>query len=61
MKFEELREKYTSFIYDRYEIEEDEDNLTIFYYFEIPGLSEFRPKLVFPKNIIKTLASITHK
>lgn len=53
MKFEELREKYTSFIYDRYEIEEDEDNLTIFYYFEIPGLSEFRPKLVFPKNIIK--------
>lgn len=53
MKFEELREKYSEFIYDRYEVLEDSDNLNITYYFEIPGLTMFTPKLIIPKKVIK--------
>lgn len=53
MKFDELRNKYKEFIYDKYEIVEDNDNLVITYYFEIPGLASFRPKLSIPKVVIK--------
>ena len=53
MKFDELREKYSEFIYDRYEVLEDNDNLNITYYFEIPGLTTFTPKLSIPKKVIK--------
>jgi hypothetical protein len=48
-KFNELREKYPEFIYEKYTIEEDNDNLNITYYFNIPGLSEFTPKIIIPK------------
>ena len=53
MRFEELREKYSEFIYDRFEIIEDNDNLNITYYFEIPNLIEFKPQIIIPKNVIK--------
>ena len=51
--FKELREKYTDFIYEKYEIEELEDILRITYYFEIPGLAKFTPQYEINKSIIK--------
>ena len=53
MDFNELRKKYNDFIYHKYEVIEDNDNLNITYYFEIPGLTEFNPKIIINKNIIK--------
>lgn len=53
MKFEELRNNYKEFIYDRYEIVEDEEFVNITYYFEIPGLTTFEPKMIIPKKVIK--------
>ena len=53
MEFKELREKFKEFIFDKYEIEEDEEYLNIYYYFEIPGLTSFRPRMSIPKKVIK--------
>ena len=53
MDFNKLREKYNEFIYNKYEVIEDDDNLNITYYFEIPGLIEFNPKIIINKSIIK--------
>ena len=44
-KFQELREKYNSFIYDSYNIIENEKEYIINYKFIIPGLTEFKPEI----------------
>lgn len=48
-KFKEYRLQYPEFIFERFTIDEDIDNLTITYYFNIPGLTEFTPKIIIPK------------
>ncbi len=48
-KFEELRKEYPEFIFEKYTIDEDNDYLTITYFFNIPNLIEFNPKIVIPK------------
>ena len=53
MKFEELRNKYNEFIYDRYEIKENESDIEITYYFEIPGLTTFTPSYQIDKKYFK--------
>lgn len=44
-KFDELRKKYNTFVYDRYEISHDEKFMNIKYYFNIPGLTWFYPQI----------------
>lgn len=56
MKYEDLRKQYKEFIYEKYEILEDDENVTITYYFNIPGLCTFKPtckinKAPFKRNI----------
>ena len=53
MKFEELREKYDKFIYEKYEINDDWDWWNITYFFSIPWLTEFRPTIQIDKKNIK--------
>ena len=43
-KFNELREKYKEFIYEKYEYSFDGVNLNIKYFFHIPGLTSFTPE-----------------
>lgn len=50
--FSSLREKYKEFIYNAYEIKENEDNIEIKYEFEIPGLAKFEPKIIIQKKNI---------
>ena len=53
-KYKELREKYPNFIYDSYNIEEDNENIYITFKFEIEGLTTFNPALTIKKkNYIK--------
>jgi hypothetical protein len=52
-KFNELREKYKTFIYEKYDISFDDKNLNIKYYFNIPGLTYFYPEIKINKNYIK--------
>jgi len=52
-KFEELRTKYPDFIYEKYEINENNNNYEITFYFNIPNLTTFEPKLIIEKNNIK--------
>ena len=49
-KFNLFREKYESIIYEKYEIEENED-FVIKYTFKIPGLTTFNPTLTLNKNM----------
>lgn len=51
-KFLEFRKKYDTFIYDKYEISYDEDNMNIKYYFNIPGLTWFYPQIKINKKYI---------
>lgn len=51
-KFEELRDKYKEFIYKDYKITEDKKMIRIEYLFEIPNLSEFKPKIEIEKRNI---------
>ena len=53
MNFEELRSKYQEFIYDKYEIEDNQDTVKITYYFEIPGLTTFTPSYDIKKSYLK--------
>ena len=53
MKFEELREKYDKFIYEKYEINDTWDWWNITYFFSIPWLTEFRPTIQIDKKNIK--------
>ena len=65
-KFEELRNKYKTFIFEDYKIiEGDNDTIKITFYFEIPRYKKFKPTLEISKlNIdfdhisIKTLKNI---
>lgn len=51
-KFELLREEYSKIIYRSYQITDEEDNLKIQFYFEIPNLCEFKPYILISKNSI---------
>ena len=42
-KFNELRNKYNEFIYDKYDIKEENNSYIITYYFTIPNLITFTP------------------
>ena len=53
-KFLELRNKYKSFIYKKYEITETSKEYEFTYYFEIPGLTEFTPKIIIKKDNLNT-------
>ena len=54
-KFQELRKKYDKFIYEKYEIIENNDNYEIIFYFDIPNLTKFTPKLIInKKNLTNT-------
>jgi len=52
-KFEKLRNKYPDFIYEKYEIKENNDNYEITFFFNIPNLTTFDPKLIIEKENIK--------
>ena len=48
--FDELRKKYTSFIFDDYKIiQKDNETIEITFFFEIMGLKKFRPKIEISK------------
>ena len=51
-KFEDLRNKYKEFIYEKYEIIENNNEYEIIFYFNIPGLTSFEPKLIIEKQHI---------
>lgn len=52
LKFKELRKKYTEFIYEDYQMEENEKEITLRYKFEIPNLAKFSPSVtILKKNI----------
>ena len=53
MDFIALREKYKNFIYKKYEITEDEEDINIKYFFEIPEVAEFTPTIQIMKKNIK--------
>ncbi|MEG1028435.1 MAG: hypothetical protein RSE07_07085, partial [Oscillospiraceae bacterium] len=48
MEFNSLCEKYKKFIFHKYEIINQENSVTIKYFFEIEGLSTFTPTWVIP-------------
>lgn len=52
-KYREFREKFQTFIYNGYTIEESEDKIDVVYDFSVPGLSDFAPTWSFPKKINK--------
>ena len=49
-KFNEFRKQYSEFIFEKYEIEEIDNYYNITYYFEIPGLTSFRPMIIVKKT-----------
>lgn len=51
-KFQELREKFDTFIYDSYEILESNEDYTLKFNFIIPNLVEFHPTIKFSKKNI---------
>ena len=51
-KFLDFRNKYDTFIYDKFDIIDNPDNYEITYYFSIPGLCNFKPKLFIDKKQI---------
>lgn len=54
LKFKDLREKYKEFIYDDYEIKENEKEIYIEYKFEIPSLAKFTPTIKILKKDMDT-------
>lgn len=50
-KFLDFRDKYKTFIYEKYEIIENDNEYEIIFYFDIPGLSKFEPKLIISKDM----------
>lgn len=48
-KYEEFREKYPSFVYKAYHVNETKNTVEIGYEFSIPGLAKFRPSWSFRK------------
>ena len=51
-KFNELRKNYDTFIYEKYEINLNDDKLHIKFYFNIPGLTYFYPEIKIDKKYI---------
>ena len=51
-KFEDLRNKYKEFIYEKYEIKEREKEYEIIFHFNIPNLTTFEPKIIIEKKHI---------
>lgn len=51
-KFEDLRNKYKEFIYEKYEIIDNNNDYEIIFHFNIPNLTEFKPKLIIEKSNI---------
>lgn len=51
-KFENLRNKYKEFIYEKYEIIENNNEYEIIFHFNIPNLTTFEPKLIIEKENI---------
>lgn len=51
--FNFLRKTYKEFIYNDYKIFEEENNIIIKYYFEIPNLTKFEPTIKIMKKDIK--------
>ncbi|MBE6160110.1 MAG: hypothetical protein E7157_03590 [Lactobacillales bacterium] len=49
-KFLNYRKQYDTFIYEKYEIIDNPDNYEIIYYFSIPNLTEFTPKISIDKT-----------
>lgn len=49
-KFLDFRKKYDTFIYDKFDVIDNSDNYEITFYFSIPGLCEFTPKLFIDKK-----------
>lgn len=52
IKFKNLREKYKEFIYEDYEINENENEIYIEFKFEIVGLTKFNPRIKILKKEI---------
>lgn len=48
-QYQAFRERYHEFIYEQAQIQETQDELTVIYRFQIPGLSLFEPVWKFPK------------
>lgn len=55
-KYSEFREKFKTFIYKGYTIEESESKIDVVYDFSVPGLSDFAPTWSFPKKKNKTFS-----
>ena len=53
-KFEDLRNKYKEFIYEKYEIIENNNEYEITFHFNIPNLTSFEPKLIIEKTSVQT-------
>ncbi len=49
-KYNTFRKQYPEFIYDGYELLEEEEELKIRYHFQIPGLARFSPSWSFPRR-----------
>ncbi len=54
-KYIKFRREYPNFIYHSYNINEEEDKYIIEFYFEIVGLSEFRPQIILDKKYFKNI------
>lgn len=52
-KFFEFRSKYPEFIYEKYEIIDEEDNYKLIFTFNIPNLASFTPTTLIPKKSLK--------
>ena len=51
-KFEDLRNKYKDFIFEKYEIIESINEYEIIFHFNIPNLTKFEPKIIIEKKHI---------
>lgn len=52
----ELRTKYETFIYEGYDIEENQEQVKLTYHFSVEGLSDFAPTWIFPKTSSRSFA-----
>ena len=53
MNFTELRNEYPEFIYESYNIKEDEKEILLEYKFKIPNCTEFNPNIRILKKDMK--------